>query len=168
MTKKYKIIIHIFFSLLLLQSCISTKGLFNGRIARPDARINIIRNNTHSGEWMTGELSVNYSYHTSPHNNLNLDGYVSLSGRIINSYPKIRRMNLRVSFLDSKGQVLSTEHVYMPYSVNSISPQKLKFKSNFILPERSAAFCFSYSGEFRGDSRDISDTLVVGENPFVQ
>jgi len=161
--KKTKIII--FISLLLfLLACTSTKELFRGKIANQADQIHIISSGTDSGVWNTNELSINYTY-TSLSDHLNLTGYISISEYITNTYSTIRSLNVLVSFLDNHGKVVSTNYINPTYSVNSTPPRKIKFNSSLSLPIETVAFCFSYSGEFQGDSRKW-DSLYIGKNPF--
>lgn len=51
------------------------------------------------------------------------------------------------------------------YSVNSNPPRKIKFNSNLSIPVEAYAFCFSYSGEFKGDGSPL-ESLYIGKDPF--
>ena len=162
--KNARIIIFISLSLLSLLACTTTQELFRGKIAKQADRIHIISSDTDSGVWNTNELSVHYTYTSLP-DHLNLTGYISISEYITNSYPKIRSLSVLVSFLDSKGTVVSTHHINSLYSVNSNPPEKITFNATVSLPVEAVAFCFSYSGEFQGDSRRW-DSLYIDKNPF--
>ena len=162
--KNTRIIIFISLSLFSLLACTSTKELYRGEIAKQADRIHIISSDTGSGVWNTNEVAVHYTYTSLP-DHLNLTGYISISEPITNSYPKIRSLSVLVSFLDTEGTVISTHYINPLYSVNSNPPEKITFNSTVSLPVKAVAFCFSYSGEFQGDSRKW-DSLYIGKDPF--
>lgn len=164
--KSIKIILFFFLSLLFLQACTGTKDCYNGKTARPD-QIHTITGNAHSGVWKTAELSVDFVYTSSKPDNFNITGDISISDHITNTFSKVLRLNVRVSFLDSSGKVLATSVINPVYSINSVLPEKIKFNVNLSLPAEAVAFCFSYSGKFQAAGNDgRSDTLYIGQNPF--
>jgi hypothetical protein len=162
--KKAKIIIFISLSLFCLLACTGTKERFREKIANQDDQIHIISSSTDSGVWNTKELSVNYTYTSLP-DYFNLTGYISISEYITNTYSKIRSLSVQVIFLDNNGKLVGTTYINPIYSVNSNPPRKIKFNSNLSLPAEAVAFCFSYSGEFKGDGGKW-DSLYIGNNPF--
>lgn len=151
-------------SLLFLQACTSTKDRFKGKTAKPD-QIYSITGSDNSGVWNTQELSVHFVYTSSPPDTFNLTGHISISEHITNTYSKIRRLRFLVSFLDKDRKVISTTDIRPLYSVNNNTPEKIRFTLQSTLPAEAVAFCFSYSGEFKGDSA-VMDSLYIGQNPF--
>ncbi|MBN1636624.1 MAG: hypothetical protein JW920_08925 [Deltaproteobacteria bacterium] len=162
--KNIRVIIFISLSLFSLLACTTTQELYRGETAKQAERIHIISGATDSGVWNTNELAVHYTYTSLP-DQLTLGGYISISEYITNSYQKIRSLSLLVSFLDTKGIVISTHHINPLYSVNASPPEKMTFHATVSLPVEAAAFCFSYSGEFQGDSKRW-DSLYIGKDPF--
>ena len=158
------IIIFIAVALFIVLACSSTKELFKGKIANQYDRIHINSSGANSGLWKTKELSVNYTY-SSLSDHFNLTGFILISEYITNTYSKIRNLFVRVSFLDNNGKVISTNNINPLYSVNSNPPRKIKFNSNLSIPVEAYAFCFSYSGEFKGDGSPL-ESLYIGKNPF--
>lgn len=159
-----EIIIFIAVPLFIVLACSSTKGLFKGKIANEYDRIHINSSGSNSGLWKTKELSVNYTYSSSS-DHFNLTGFISISESITYSYPKLRNLYVRVSFLDNNGKVISTNNINPLYSVGSTPPRKIKFNSNLSLPVEADAFCFSYRGEFKGDG-DMRESLHISKIPF--
>ncbi|HPQ43966.1 MAG TPA: hypothetical protein PKZ42_07025 [Syntrophales bacterium] len=162
--KNTRVIIFISLSLFSLLACASTHELYRGETAKQADRIHIVSGGTESGIWNTNELAVHYTYTSLP-DRLSLEGNISISESITNSYPKIRSLSLLVSFLYTDGRVISTHHISPLYSVNSTAPEKIPFNASVSLPGEAAAFCFSYSGEFLGDDRKW-DSLHIGKDPF--
>ena len=163
---KNKITLFIITSILVLfmLSCVSIKDRFKGESAKPD-QIYVIDSGSNSGVWNTKELNVNFLYNSSGSDKFNLNGHITISNYILNSYPVINRLVLKVSFLDSNGKVLRTNYIKPMYSKNSIPSEKIKFSSNTSLPDQAAGFCLSYSGKFKGDDKTMG-SLLIRNNPF--
>jgi hypothetical protein len=146
-------------------ACSSTKELYKGKIANQQDRIHFNSSHANSGLWKTRELSLNYTY-SSMSDHFNLTGFISISEYITNTYSKISKLFVRVSFLDKNGRVISTNNINPIYSVNSDTPGKIKFNSNLSLPVEADTFCFSYWGEFKGDADMRLESLYIGKMPF--
>ncbi len=160
-----EIIIFIALALFVVLACSSTKELYKGKIANKYDRIHINSSRANSGLWKTKELSVNYTYSSSS-DHFNLTGFISISEHITNTYSKIRKLYVRVSFLDKNGRVISTNNINPLYSVGSTPPRKIKFNSNLSLPVEADAFCFSYFGEFKGDADMMRESQYIVKIPF--
>lgn len=159
------IIILTLLSIFLFQACTNKNDRFRGEIAEPD-QIYTITNSDTSRVWNTKELSVNFTYSSSAPNNFNLTGHISISEQITNTFLKIRRLIFLVNFLDSNGEVIYTSYIHPMYSVGMMTPEKIKFNLNSTLPVGAVAFCFSYSGEFRGDG-NTRDKKFIGQKSFI-
>jgi hypothetical protein len=163
---KNKITLVVLTSVLLffMQSCVSIKDRFKGEAAKKD-QIYVIDSGSDSVVWKTKDLSVNFLYKSTGSDDFSLNGNIIISDYILNSYPVINRFILQVSFLDNNGTVVRTEYIKPMYSKNSIPPEKIKFSSNTSLPDEAVAFCFSYSGKFKGDDKTMG-YLSISNNPF--
>ena len=162
--KRIKTAISISLSLFFLTACTGVNTMFRGNTVYQADRIYITRDGAGGGVWSTDELSVHYTYATRS-GRINLTGYVAISNSITATYSTLDRLSVFISFLDADGRVLSTRDLDPVYFAHSPPLEKITFEKDMDLTGEAASFCFSYSGEFRGDDKKW-DSLSIGKTPF--
>jgi len=93
-------------------------------------------------------------------------GVVNFDRSLTDSFSTIVRFYLKMNFLDSEGRVLETVDVTPMFSrLNSI-PLEMKIKKDGITPYGARSIVFNYLGNFRGETRDITEDWDIIYFPF--
>lgn len=148
--------------LLFLPGCVSFLRPDLGAIARPEARIDPVRN----GVLQTRDLQLDYSF-TKSGNTLNLAGNIAINRSVTDSFDTLIRLSVEMNFLDDKGRVLGSVNITPLYGAYDMVPDRLPIKASAIEPPGTVAVAFNYFGELKstGDERD-GDRWEIFYYPF--
>ena len=161
---KFICTISILLLLVLCFGCITNVERFiEQRVDKAD-QIQIQSGGNNSCIWKTDHIEINYTY-TENDATLILTGTITVLNSIKYSYSKIRNLDVNVNLLDSGGNVMKTESIKMIFTFNGNIPDQIRIGGTFKIPSGSTALCFSYQGEFQGDSK--FDRLNISHRPFL-
>ena len=152
------------FAVLALAGC--NGSLYSGRgakITQPENLIHLQEGNQ-QGIWKTNELALNYRYQTASEE-LKISGAVNLLDGAANCCNSVKRLIVRLVFLDAQETVINSVVLYSADSYHPINLIPMNFEGIFPIPPGTAAISFGYNGEL-GGSGGSSGNFSLWYSPF--
>ena len=150
---------------LVLQGCVSYITPRLGAVASEDSILLLDSLEGEPQAWVSDDLQLDFT--TS-----NVDGILELTGELrfsnvlTNTWNRVRRFDLKLSFLDSNRQVLSTVNVAPLLSAFTGVPDRVKIHVSAPVPKGSTAIAFNYFGIFLGDEPSMGH-IDVYYSPYI-
>ncbi len=124
-----------------------------GAVAREDARIPLPSDGFEETLWEAKDLHLVYSI-TAAGDALLLAGHLIFDPSLANSYGVLKTFFLKLSFLNSAGQVLETADISPFTSAFGTVPEKMSIRASLVRPPGTIAIVFNYYGVFKGNFPD--------------
>ncbi len=134
---------------LLLSGCANFMKPEIGAMARQDSRVNLKAGGAQNAALDTNDLILTYSY-SEEGDTFNLSGTLSFDRSLTDSFSKVKRFFLKMSFLDKDGRVLDTVDITPLISTFGTVPDKMMVKASCPKPAGASAIAFNYYGAFMG------------------
>ncbi len=154
-------------SYIFLTSCVRYYSPL-GRTVIPDQRI-VPKETPTEKIWQTNDLIIEYQS-TSKGNSLFLSGNITISDRIIYSYPIARTFNVYANLLNVAGIVTSRHNLRASAATFTGTPDVIPFSVTLPVQPDFSAFAFSYDGTFseRGlKFKRRADEITIFYQPYV-
>lgn len=161
---KNSIVVAIFASVLLISGCVSYLTPKLGSLAQEDSILKLDTLGDKPQEWETDEVQLKFSTLITG-DEIELSGDLIFTPMLTNTYNKIKRFNVKMSFVDTQRQVLSTIDITPMISKFNTAPEKSKLHVRTQIPQGAEAIAFNYYGIFAGDERNMGTTEVF-YSPF--
>lgn len=133
-------------SMVILSGC--NGSLYSSGGTAKSQPINLIQLQAghHHGTWKTNELALNYDYQMTPET-LKISGTVNLVGGFALCCNTVKRLVVRLVFLDNQETVIKTEFFYSPNNNHPISLLPMNFDRTVPVPSGTSSISFDYDGE---------------------
>ncbi len=149
--------------LLLSSGCANFLKPEIGAVARKEARINLA--DIPAGTFETGDLRIVYSL-TQKDDICTLSGKIVFDRSLSDSFPKIAKFFLYLSYLDDAGKVIETVDITPVINTFGAAPDSLPLKMSRVRPPGSKAFAFHYYGEFQTNPLSDGGQWEIHHFPF--
>jgi len=136
-----------------------------GAIAREDARIDFPEAGLSNVSWQGKDLDIQYSI-ANNNGELLISGKIIIHDNVLNSFPILDRLVVKITFLDKQGSVIGTTDITPSYSTKSQVTGPLSFKSTAALPLGTSSLAFNYFGTIFSNPNESSDTWEIFYFPF--
>lgn len=120
-----------------------------------ESRIPIVAAGQHSGQYQTGDLSIDYTYLRNGANALQIGGRVTFSSSLQTNFNVVSFFNLGLILADRSGNILTQYDLATagPINFTQGGPATINFnKTMEVLPD-TATMAFKYTGQTRSDMR---------------
>jgi hypothetical protein len=150
-------------SLLFLAGCKNFITPELGVIANEKSRIPL-----ESGKNVYEGKDLKFTYELEAGDDIvRIKGQLSFDRGLTDSFPIVKNIFFKMSFLDGDGRVLETVDItpMFRYKSQALEPLSLKQKE-FSRPPGASHFVFNYYGTFHGDTNDVTEDWDVFSFPF--
>ena len=135
------------FSIIGLLSCASSNLSYNGRQAKPESLVPLIRGDAHELRWQTNDIIINGTYILEG-NELNLAGQVELQSRLAN-FPVVDFLRVNAYAVDGDGLILASYRLWTANPGSELFFVRWTFQQQYAVPEATQTVAFSYQGRMR-------------------
>jgi hypothetical protein len=132
------------FSLTGLVACASGNLSYNGRFARPESIVSLIRGDAHELQWQTNDIAVEGTYILDG-DQLHLAGQIKLQSRLAN-FPVVDFLRVNAYAVDGDGLILASYPLWQASPGSEPFFIKWSFQRQYTVPEATRAVAFSYQG----------------------
>jgi hypothetical protein len=132
------------FSLMGIVACASGNLSYNGRFARPESIVSLIRGDAHELQWQTNDIIITGTYILEG-DQLNLAGQVKLQSRLAN-FSTVDFLRVSAYAVDGDGLILATYPLWSANPGNEPFFVRWTFQRQYTVPEATRAVAFSYQG----------------------
>ena len=136
-----------------------------GSTAKPEARIELGESDITVAMWQTDYATLIYSI-SGTGAEVKFSGQLEFHDRLTNTYNVIQNLYLKMSFINSQGQVLSVVDISPMFSYSNTIPANMEIAKSFTKPQGTSGIVFSYYGVFLGASTDPGQRWEIFHFPF--
>lgn len=120
-----------------------------------ESRIPIVPAGQHSGQYQTGDLTVDYTYSRNGANTLQIGGRVTFSSSLQTNFNVVSFFSLGLILADRSGNILTQYDLAAagPINFTQGGPATINFNKTMQVPPDTATMAFKYTGQARSDMR---------------
>ena len=132
---------------LFLAGCQGSMLTAKGHALDKSQQIMISKGGQQSGQYVSGDLSINYQY-TRSADSLQIAGVVQFDSSISGNYNTINQFELSLMLADAQGTVLKQQVLTSADDNNPSTP--INFSVTLSLPAQCESMAFAYEGQVSG------------------
>jgi hypothetical protein len=150
----------VLFSLVGLVACASGILSYNGRFARSESIVPLVRGGDHQLQWQTNDIIIEGTYILEG-DQLNLAGQVKLQSNLAN-YTVVDFLRVNAYAVDGDGQILASYPLWQANPGTQPFFIKWSFQRQYTVPEATRSVAFSYQGRMSDGGRGATPGMDDG------
>jgi hypothetical protein len=139
------------FSLVGLAACASGTLSYNGRYARSESIVPLVRGGDHQLQWQTSDIIIEGTYILEG-DQLNMAGQIKLQSKLAN-FPVVDFLRVSAYAVDGDGLILASYPLWQANPGSELFFVRWSFQRQYTVPEGTRAVAFSYQGRMRDGGR---------------
>ena len=139
------------FSLVGLVACASGNLSYNGRYAKSESIVTLVRGGDHQLQWQTNDIIIESTYILEG-DQLNLAGQVKLQSSLAN-FPVVDFLRVSAYAVDGDGLILASYPLWQAHPGSEPFFVRWSFQRQYTIPEGTQAVAFSYQGRMSDGGR---------------